>query len=71
MLSGEAVSETTRRPDGWAAARSVERLDRPAFELVAPAVDDRAHLVETERRGHVAGHGVGIDEQDGLALADL
>ena len=71
VCSGDEVSATTRSPDGWADGDVGERLDRAALELVAPAVDDRAHVLDAERRRDVAGHGVGVDEQDALALADL
>src|SRR5215207_1799240 len=49
----------------------VEALDRPAISLVAPAVGDRPHALDPERRRDVPGDGVGIDQKDGLAPPDL
>ena len=71
VFSGEDVRLTTVRPDGWGAAMSDERLDRAALGLVAPAVGDGPDVLEPERRGDVAGHGVGVDEQDLLVAMDL
>src|SRR6478752_2415938 len=49
----------------------VERLDGTALGLVAPVVGHGPDAVDPERGRDVAGHGVGIDEQDRLALARL
>ena len=48
----------------------VERQDRAAVNLVAPAVDDRRHAVHPEGCRHVTGDGVGVEEQHPLALRD-
>ena len=71
VWSGESVRATTFIPLECAAAMSKSAFDRAAVGLVAPAVGDRPDALDPERRGHVTGHGVGIDEQDRLALADL
>ena len=67
VCSGEDVSDTTRIPEGWADGELGEasRPGRPpAWSM--PAVDDRPHAVDAERRRDVAGDGVGIEEQDAL-----
>ena len=43
----------------------------PPSACVAPAVRDRPDLLEAERGRDVAGHGVGVDEQDPLAVVEL
>ena len=48
-----------------------EALGRAALGLVPPAVDDGPDRLDAERRGDVAGDRVGVDQQDGLALAGL
>ena len=46
-------------------------LGRTAFGFVAPAVGDRSNGLDGERGRDVTGHGVGVDQQDRLALAGL
>ena len=43
----------------------------PFVAVVLPGVVDRDDLVEPERVGDMAGHGVGVDEQDALPAPDL
>ena len=62
---------TTDIPEGWAEAISGSVSYGAALGLLAPAVGDRPDLLEPERGGHVAGHGVGVDEQDPLAVVEL
>ena len=72
MFSGDEVSDTTDMPDGWGDASSVEGLGRPAFDLVAPAVGDRPDAARCPSDVvDVAGDGVGVDEEDLLAVVEL
>ena len=72
MWSGELVRATTRIPEPCCRGELEQMLsDGAAFGLVAPAVGDGPDGVDPERRRHVAGHRVGVDEQDGLALPHL
>ena len=44
---------------------------QPFLDVLVPGVDDRADLFQSERRGHVSGDGVGVEQQHPLAAVDL
>ena len=69
-MTGHADDEYVIRPYSGESIRwRVEAMciRSAAVDLVAPAVDDRRHGVHAERRWHVAGDRVGIEEQHPLA----
>ena len=69
MWSGDEVSDDDPQPGRVRRGDLDQRLDRAAFELVAPASTTVRTLSMPERRADVAGDGVGVDEQHALALA--